>query len=138
MIPLLSLALACEPASSPQPGGTLVEPDDSASCGALCELEVSTSYDCDGDTGAERQLQVSTEGSTLTVLDADYGAGCCPEFTARAVLAPEAGTLELVYSLDNDFCDCICSLSLSSRIEGVPSGSWTLKVEGLEESITVP
>ena len=133
------LLLACigsdpsDPQTDPEPG------DDTGTC-TLCELETSTSYDCEhGETGVgvERALSAAAEGSTVTVSDLNFEQGCCPEFTARAVLSPGDGTLELVYSLENDFCDCICMLSLTTVVDDVPAGDWRVLAHGEETSVSV-
>ncbi|HJN73036.1 MAG TPA: hypothetical protein QGF58_03785 [Myxococcota bacterium] len=124
----------------PPPSSTeSTPPDDTGTC-ATCELTVSEArYDCDGgDSGEERTLSVEVDGGQVTVTDMAFSVGCCPDFGATATFTVETSTVEIVYTLENDICDCICDLDLFTTVEDVPSGDWTLLVHGEELAFSVP
>ena len=50
----------------------------------------------------------------------------------------DAKVVGATYELGPDPCDCTCRLDASYRIEGLPSGTWTLEAGSLSSSATIP
>jgi hypothetical protein len=105
-------------------------------CGeaGICPLEVENALvtGCDVDTGVSSELVASFNSSGgLDVVHTAAEIGCCPEFNADAELSLRNDTLLVNYHLSNDFCDCVCNLSLSYTLTGIPEGvGFTLSANG--------
>ena len=119
------------PGDEPEPGAPCPDPEE-------CVLQV---LDAAAICGPELEppppggaLINTPELNTISVLDLDHSQGCCPERTdVTATVMSDGASIELEYSIMDDFCDCICGLDVSYLITDVPPGTWTLLLPGGSE-----
>jgi hypothetical protein len=140
---LLCFALALTACPPTRSSGT--DDDDSASAGddddatmgdcpaGVCELDlVSASAPCDGPTPEPMpdgmMLLSSPAPGQLSAYHFDVSGGCCPELGVAGYAHLQEGFIEVEFELLNDFCDCICMLDVEYTFEGIPAGSWEVRV----------
>ncbi|MCB9693701.1 MAG: hypothetical protein H6736_17970 [Alphaproteobacteria bacterium] len=97
---------------------------------------------CDIPDGGAADVPVALDlvawwsGSRVEAIRYTYAEGCCPQFEGTAGITGE--DVRVFYGLQNDLCDCICSLNLAYAIEGMPSGTWRITDGDAEAWVTVP
>jgi hypothetical protein len=130
-----------EPAPEPAPEPT-VEPEDTGEeslCDEndLCTLTVTNAETFGCDSSVPQEIVFSNSGTgSLFVYHKSIYDGCCPEFTASATADLTTSTIEVEYTLDNDFCDCVCEgISVRYTLSDIPPGTYQLNA--LTDSVTV-
>lgn len=125
----LALTAACSGASDPSQTETEAQYCDGAES---CPVDVSNALAVCGDS-EEPSLSATAEGSTIHVSHLDAATGCCPTAVVEATLLPDRGSIDIDYDLSADDCDCVCPLDVSFDLVDVPTGDWTLLIDGVED-----
>jgi hypothetical protein len=90
-------------------------------------------------TGGEALTATANDPGRIEVLHNDYATGSCP-LDVVVHVAEGTHTLDLQYSLIDDFCECMCQLDVSYALERAPARMWTRNAGdyGASVSVTVP
>jgi hypothetical protein len=159
-LPLFAAAIAlagqpCMPKGDLEPIGDTGDslPDDTAAgdtgdsqgmgpCeSGICDVTVTDALvECGSDTtAAPEPLEITASGpGTLSVWHHHVQWGCCPQLDVQAVQDLRHGTIEVVYDLYDDMCDCICELDVRYTLTELQSGAFTLQAEGATLKVEVP
>jgi hypothetical protein len=92
---------------------------------------------CGDPSDQETLTAVSAVAGRIDVTHLDYASGCCPE-AVQVEVEVLGRTLDVSYTLVNDFCDCICELDTSYTLVGVDGGPWTVRAGAVEATVEVP
>lgn len=146
IITSIVLLLGCPPPvleptdSEPTEGDTDTDSDADSDTDSDADTDaeaVNEEVDC-GESSVEI-LSTVVSGGGIGVLHSAFAEGCCPAFLQVDLdVDHEAMVVGTSYTLGEDPCDCICKLDASYRIEGLPSGTWTVEAGSLSGTAVIP